>query len=113
MNEGLKEFAQKLTIELDKIVNDDIKIDSDLWIVYDVYQNELDMSFFVKHRMGHSLYFGGKLETVFIKIVYEKVEGHNCDALNMVITLKDNLGITHLNTHVNEIAFFIKSLIEM
>jgi hypothetical protein len=113
MNEGLREFAQRLTIELDKIVNDNIKIDSDLWIVYDVYQNELDMSFFVKHRIGHSLYFDGKLETVFIKIVYEKVEGYNCDALNMVITLKDNLGITHLNTHVNEIAFFIKSLIEM
>lgn len=113
MNKELREFAQRLVDKLDRIVDNSIKIDRDLWIVYDVYQNDLDMSFFVKHRMGHSLYFGGKLETVFIKIVYEKVEGHNCDGLNVVITLKDNLGITHLNTHVNEIASFIKSLIEM
>jgi hypothetical protein len=113
VNQELRGFAQRLIAELDKIVDNNIKVDGDLWIAYDVYENDLDMSFFVKHRLGHSLYFSGKLETIFIKIVYEKVEGYGCDMLNIVITLKDNLGITHLNTHTSEIAFFIKSLIEM
>jgi hypothetical protein len=109
MSEELREFVQRLISELDKIVDDK----EDLWITYDICKNDLDMSFFVKHRKRRSLYFGGKLETVFVKIVYEKVEGHNCDVLNMIITVKDNLGITQLNMHVNEIALFVRSLIEM
>lgn len=113
MNEGLREFANKLVNELDKIVDDSIKIDRDLWITYDVYQNDLDMSFCIKHRLGYSLYFSGKLKTIFVKMIYEKVDGFNCDELNIVITLKDNLGITHLNTHISEIANLIKCLIEM
>jgi len=113
MSEGLREFAQRLVSELNKIVDDNIKVDKDLWIVYDVNQKELDMSIYHKHKLGYSLFFGGKLETVFVKMVYEKVEGYNCDVLNVVITLKDNLGITHLNTHIQAIANLIKSLIEM
>jgi len=113
MNDALRMFMYNLRKELDKIIDDSIKIDSDLWITYSVGEKVIDMSIYIKHKLGYSLYFCGMLETQFVKILYEKVEAGNSDALNVSILLRDNLGITHLNTHIQAIANLIKSLIEM
>jgi len=113
MNSGLREFMFELAKNLDKIIDDGVKADNDLWFTYNTHDNEVDINIFCKHKLGYTLYFSGQLDTEYITISYQKMESNYCDVLYVTILLKENIGITHLNTHIQAIANLIKSLIEM